>query len=146
MPSLQLYGEISFYAFVIHENSLWMSWWGFFFLFFSDSCCLGVAQPKILALTVQEVNSQLRPLKVITCHLFLLHYNPTLCLLLILHVLLPLVHLAKRCSGCLLDLTSRQTCGSRMQIRDVLEPLRGKPTSFGVPRVGNQSAVFWFYR
>lgn len=117
MPSLQLYGDISFYAFVIHENSLWMSWRFFFFflLFLSYYCRLGVAQPKILALMVQEVNSQLRPLKVITCHLFCTpQSNFFLCLLLILHVLLPLVHLAKWCSGCLLDLTSRQTCGSCM--------------------------------
>lgn len=74
MPSLQLHGELSFYDFVINEESLWMS-----------SCLL--LPLKACWAAGGTAKFQLRPLKVITCYLFLLHHNPTLCLMLSLHVL-----------------------------------------------------------
>lgn len=120
------------------RKSFWM------FFFFSWDCCLGVAQPK----PRKGGNSQLRPLKVITRHLFLLHHNPTFSCIF--------------CCPCMFYAAfilfgqMMWWCGASVRFpfrlflicgKTHLEPLLSKPlkhTRSGLTSVGNQSLFFFF--
>lgn len=114
MPSLQLYGEIPFYAIVTHETSLWMSC-SFFFFSFPPS-----------ALMAEEVRAISGPLKVISCHLFCCTTIQP-CLLLSSHVLCCLyfsIWPNDVVMGCLFNLTPLQTCGSRKTLSKLWKETR----------------------
>lgn len=120
-----------------------------FFFFFLKECCLGGWHSQNPGPNGRGVDNQLRPLEVITGHLFCSTTIQPCVFLLPLHVLRCLYFIWPNdvVMGCRFDLTSRQTCGTRKTLSNLWKQTRGacskplKHTLSGFISVGNQSLL-----
>lgn len=125
MPSLKFYGRSIFLCFVTHEKSPWMC------------CCF------LFGIAVWGWHGQLRPLKLITRHLFCCTtIQPFLVSFIVFACsMLPLFCLAKPCG----DEASVEFNIPSDLVKKTLLGESLKHIQFGVKSVGNQSVFWWAF-